>query len=88
MGYRLPMPVALNELESSLHSSLLPPLARLLASTARHSRIWVATHSEALADAITEETEKPARRVLKVDEATPIEGLKISGEFRDEQDDH
>lgn len=87
MGYRLPTLVALNEPESSLHPSLLPPLARLIAGAARHSRIWVVTHSEVLADAITEETGKPARRVLKVDGATTIEGLKLSGEFRDEQDD-
>ena len=88
MGYRLPTLVALNEPESSLHPSLLPPLARLIAGAARHSRIWVVTHSETLADAITEETGKHARRVLKVDGATTIEGLKVSGEFRDEQDDY
>ena len=46
------------------------------------------THSEVLADAITEETGKPARRVLKIDGATTIEGLKVSGEFRDEQNDY
>ena len=85
MGYRLPTLVALNEPESSLHPSLLPPLARLIAGAARHSRIWVVTHSEVLADAM-EETGKPARRVLKVDGATTIEGLKVSGELRDEHD--
>ena len=86
MGYRLPSLVALNEPEASLHPSLLPPLARLIARAARHTRIWVVTHSEVLADAIAEETGKPARRVLKIGGATRIEGLKLSGEFRDEDD--
>jgi predicted ATPase len=87
MGYRLPPLVALNEPEASLHPSLLPPLARLIARAARHTRVWVVTHSEVLADAIAEETGRPARRVLKVDGATTIEGLKISGAFRDEDDE-
>jgi hypothetical protein len=33
-------------------------------------------------------TGKPARRVLKIGGATRIEGLKLSGEFRDEDDDY
>ena len=87
MGYRLPSLVALNEPEASLHPSLLPPLARLIARAARHARIWVVTHSELLADAITAETGKRARRVVKIDGATMIEGLMLSGEFRDEEED-
>ncbi len=87
MGYRLPSLVALNEPEASLHPSLLPPLARLIARAARHARIWIVTHSETLAEAIAEETGKRARRVLKVDGATTIEGLKLSGEYRDEDED-
>jgi predicted ATPase len=87
MGYRLPSLIALNEPEASLHPSLLPPLARLIARAARHARIWVVTHSETLAAAITEETGKRARRVIKADGATSIDGLKLSGEFRDDDDD-
>jgi predicted ATPase len=87
MGYRLPSLVALNEPEASLHPSLLPPLARLISRAARQSRVWVVTHSEVLADAIAEETGKPARRVLKTGGATSIEGLKLSGAFRDEDDE-
>lgn len=84
MGYRLPPLIALNEPESSLHPSLLPPLARLIARAARKSRIWIVTHSEAFAAALHEETGKKARRVLKRDGATEIEGLKLTGEFADE----
>ena len=86
MGYRLPSLIALNEPEASLHPSLLPPLARLIAQAAQRTRIWIVTHSEALAAAIHEETGKKARRVIKEDGATSIEGLTLSGEFRDEEE--
>jgi predicted ATPase len=87
MGYRLPSLIALNEPEASLHPSLLPPLARLIARAAVKTRIWIVTHSDALADAIREETGKPARRVVKIAGATSIEGLKLTGEYRDEEDE-
>jgi predicted ATPase len=87
MGYRLPSLVALNEPEASLHPALLPPLARLIARAAGKTRIWIVTHSEALADAIREETGRPARRVVKENGATSIEGLKLTGEYRDEEED-
>jgi len=87
MGYRLPSLIALNEPEASLHPSLLPPLARLIAQAAQRTRIWIVTHSEALADALYEETGKKARRVIKEDGATNIEGLTVSGEFRDDEED-
>lgn len=86
MGYRLPSLIALNEPEASLHPALLPPLARLIAQAAQRTRIWIVTHSEALAEALREETGKVARRVIKVDGATGIEGLKLTGEFRDDDD--
>ncbi|HSE75700.1 MAG TPA: AAA family ATPase, partial [Dongiaceae bacterium] len=86
MGYRLPSLIALNEPEASLHPSLLPPLARLIAKAAQRTRIWIVTHSEALAAALYEETGKKAGRVIKEDGATNIEGLMLSGEFRDEED--
>ena len=84
MGYRLPPLIALNEPEASLHPSLLAPLARLIATAAGHTRIWIVTHSEELARCLHEETGKPARRVVKSSGATGIEGLKLSGEYADE----
>jgi predicted ATPase len=86
MGYRLPSLIALNEPEASLHPSLLPPLARLIAQAAQRARIWIVTHSEALAAALHEETGTKLRRVIKEDGATNVEGLKLTGEFRDEED--
>ncbi len=87
MGYRLPSLVALNEPEASLHPALLPPLARLIARAAFKTRIWIVTHSETLADAISEQTGKPPRRVVKEAGATWIEGLKLTGEYRDEEEE-
>ena len=84
MGYRLPSLVAINEPEASLHPSLLPPLARLIAKAAQRTRLWIVTHSDVLADALCEETGKRARRVVKQDGATSIEGLTLAGTFRDE----
>jgi predicted ATPase len=87
MGYRLPSLIALNEPEASLHPALLPPLARLIARAAGKTRIWIVTHSEALAEAMKEETGKPPRRVVKTNGATSIEGLKLSGEYATDEDD-
>lgn len=87
MGYRLPSFIALNEPEASLHPSLLPPLARLIGRAAQRTRIWIVTHSDALADALQEETGNRARRVVKSGGATSINGLKLSGEFRDDEED-
>jgi predicted ATPase len=87
MGYRLPSLIALNEPEASLHPSLLGPLARLIARSAQHTRIWIVTHSDFLAEALQKEIGRRARRVVKLDGATSIEGLKVSGEFRDDEDD-
>lgn len=84
MGYRLPPLIALNEPEASLHPSLLPPLARLIAEAAQHTRIWIVTHSDELAKRLREETGKPVRRVIKSAGATSIEDLKLSGEYADD----
>jgi predicted ATPase len=86
MGYRLPPLIALNEPEASLHPSLLGPLARRIASAAGRTRIWIVTHSDELARFLHEETGKPARRVVKSAGATGIEGLKLSGEYADEDE--
>ncbi|MGE0056150.1 MAG: AAA family ATPase [Hyphomicrobium sp.] len=85
MGYRLPPLIALNEPEASLHPSLLSPLARLIAAAARHTRVWIVTHSDQLAHHLQEETGKPARRVIKTAGATSMKGLKLSGEYADEE---
>lgn len=86
LGYRLPPLIALNEPEASLHPSLLPPLARMIARAARHTQIWIVTHSDELARHLLEETGKRPRRVVKSAGATEIEGMKLSGEYADEDE--
>src|ERR1051325_3734500 len=86
MGYRLPSLIALNEPEASLHPDLLPPLARLLAKAAKSTRVWIVTHSHALADALRKEAGAQPRTVTKEAGATAIEGLRPWGEYKDEED--
>lgn len=48
--------IALNEPEASLHPDLLRPLAGLIVDASVSSQVWVTTHSQALANAIREES--------------------------------
>ena len=86
LAYRLPAFVALNEPESSLHPELLPPLARLIAKAAERTQIWVVTHSEPLAAALAEHAGVRPMTVIKRDGETWIEGLRLGGGFRDEEE--
>ncbi|MGY3237785.1 putative ATPase [Bradyrhizobium sp. USDA 4472] len=85
MGYRLPPFIALNEPETSLHPSLLAPLARLIVRASRRADIWIVTHSEQLMEALRSESSVPLRRVIKAKGATTIEGLTLGGEYREEE---
>jgi predicted ATPase len=87
MGHRLPPFIALNEPETSLHPSLLAPLARLIAKASGRADIWIVTHSEHLMEALRAESSVPLRRVIKPKGATTIEGLTLGGEYRDEDDE-
>ncbi|WP_122261811.1 AAA family ATPase [Ornithinimicrobium cerasi] len=49
-----PRLMALNEPETSLHPSLVAPLARLVAGAARRTQVVVVTHSQPLVDALAE----------------------------------
>jgi predicted ATPase len=86
LGYRLPAFIALNEPETSLHPELLDPLARMITRAAQHTQIWVVTHSERLADAFAACSDAKPRTVIKRDGETWIEGLKLFGDFGDEED--
>jgi predicted ATPase len=86
LGYRLPPLIALNEPEASLHPDLMEPLARLIVRAAGRTQIWLVTHSTRLADALVATGVGKARSVTKQNGATQIEGLMLSGTFRDEDD--
>jgi predicted ATPase len=59
----------------------------MIGRAAAASRILIVTHSNALAEALQEETGNHPRRVIKVAGATTIEGLKLTGEYRSNEDE-
>jgi predicted ATPase len=87
LAYRLPPFVALNEPEASLHPDLMEPLAGLVVQAARRTQVWLVTHSDRLAEAVTATGAGKVRTVRKADGATCIEGLKLWGAFADEEED-
>jgi len=68
-----PVLLGLKEPETSIHPDLIPSLARLVARAAKHSQLWITTHSGALADAIAEFSSVPPIRLKMVDGETKIE---------------
>ena len=84
LALRLPAFIALNEPEASLHPDLLDPLARLIVRAAERTQIWLVTHSQILADAIAKHGGTKPRIVIKRDGETWIEGLRLAGDFDDE----
>jgi len=72
--------LAFNEPESSLHPDLLPGLATLLVRASRESQIWVTTHSESLAAALTAVTGESPLRLTIEKGATRVLGLNGLGE--------
>lgn len=84
LSYRLPPFLALNEPETSLHPDLMEPLARMIVRAAERTQVWLVTHSERLAEAITEHGGAVPRVVVKREGATWIEGLRLAGDFSDE----
>jgi len=84
LSYRLPPFIALNEPENSLHPSLLPALARVIAKAATRTQVWVVTHSRELADSLASETGVLPRQVIRKDGGTWLEGLNDLGFFPDE----
>jgi len=83
LAYRLPAFIALNEPETSLHPDLLEPLARLVAAASRRTQIWLVTHSEPLAAALARFGGVAPHTVVKRDGATWLDGLTLSGAFRE-----
>ena len=86
LSYRSPPFIALNEPEASLHPDLLAPLARLIARAAQRTQVWLVSHSEALAAALAEAGGVTPRIVVKRDGATWIEGLRVGGDFADDDE--
>ena len=85
MSYRRPRFIALNEPEVSLHPDMLPALAEMIGQASADSQIWVVTHSQMLAEAISNRCGCPARTAIHRDGATWIEGMTLSGAIREEE---
>jgi predicted ATPase len=74
---RPPALLALNEPETSLHPDLLEPLAQQMVRAARESQLWVATHSQRLAELVQEYSgEAPIQLELSGGE-TKVVGQKL-----------
>ncbi len=72
--------LAFNEPEASLHPDLLPGLAALLVRASRQSQVWVTTHSDALASALSDVTGELPLRLVVEKGATRVLGLNGLGE--------
>jgi predicted ATPase len=64
----------------------MEPLARLVVQAAERTQVWLVTHSTRLAEAVTATGAGKVRTVSKQDGATVIEGLKLWGEFADDEE--
>jgi len=85
LSYRTPPLIALNEPEASLHPDMLPPLAEMIARAARTSQLWIVTHSERLAREVESRCGVRAKRVVRNDGATWIDGMRLTGEMEDDE---
>ncbi len=70
---RPPTLMALNEPESSIHTDLLAPLAKLIVDASVDSQLWITTHAMRLADAICSDSGCPPIQLEKVDGLTRIQ---------------
>ncbi|MDF2372653.1 MAG: AAA family ATPase [Rhizobiaceae bacterium] len=87
LSYRRPPFIALNEPEASLHPDMIPALAQMIARASEASQIWVVTHSQALADAISQRCGVNARTVIRQKGATWIEGMTLTGRMEHDDED-
>lgn len=77
---RPPALLALNEPETSLHPDLLEPLAQQMAKLARNSQLWVATHSERLAELVEKHSGEAPVRLQLVSGETQVVGQEFVDE--------
>jgi len=59
----------------------------MVAGASERTQIWLVTHSERLAAAIAEQGGTAPRRVIKREAATWIEGLRMIGDFGEDDED-
>jgi predicted ATPase len=81
---RPPSLLALNEPETSLHPDLIDAMARLIVLGARHTQLWITTHSEPLAERVEQHSGMPRIRLCMVDGETLTEEARLRGQQRRE----
>lgn len=86
LSYRTPPLIALNEPEASLHPDMLPPLAEMIARAGQSSQLWIVTHSERLAREVETRCGVRAKRVVRNDGATWIDGMRLTGEMAEDDE--
>lgn len=74
---RPPDLMVLNEPEASLHPDLMPALGRLIRQAARHTQIWVISHSSRLAAALAEDPECNCLELEKTFSETAVAGQRL-----------
>jgi predicted ATPase len=73
---RPPSLLAVNEPETSLHPDILDALAHLIVRAAKHTQLWITTHSQPLADRIEKHSGVPRVRLRMSDGETQVEGAR------------
>jgi len=75
---RPPSLLAVNEPETSLHPDILDALAHLIVRAAKHTQLWITTHSQSLADRIEKHSGVPRVRLSMSDGETQVESVRKS----------
>jgi predicted ATPase len=83
---RPPSLLAINEPDANLHPQLHEPLAELIAMAARHSQLWITTHSVELAEMLERRAGALLIRLEKVDGQTIVAGSSADAEEEPEDD--
>ncbi len=73
---RPPSLLAVNEPETSLHPDILDALAHLIVRAAKHTQLWITTHSQPLADRIEKHSGVPRVRLCMSDGETQVEAAR------------
>lgn len=87
LSMRAPSVLVLNEPETSLHSSLLEPLAKLIVRASRDCQIWITTHSQELSDYILDYSGYPPIELEKVAGETRLHGRALGGDLYEDVDE-
>lgn len=80
-----PSMLVINEPETSIHSDLMEPLARLITRASQDSQIWITTHSRELSDYILELSGYAPLELEKVNGETRLVGVGLGG-YREPED--